>query len=284
MHRVRLKRFLDTEQVQIYEKVGGREVKDDFCEHDYLYTKTKKKNKHLTENPFNDNKHEWVTDFNETDKADSIRASRSRTVNKIYDIARANTWEWFVTLTFNPELVDSFNYSAVVKKLSLWLNNMRKKCPEMKYIVVPEKHKSGRWHFHGLFSNIDNMDFVDSGKTDNGKVIYNLGNYKLGWSTATEIEDTHRASSYMCKYITKDLCSVTMGKKRYWASRNVNLPEVIDYDVEMKYEDIIACCDIGNSHMKTNEGYLTVTYIDVPIYSTNTMRFVENEPNLSLPD
>lgn len=285
MYRVRVKRFADTEQIQVYEKVGRREAKDDFLEHDYLYTTKKPKNASLIENPFNDDKSEWVTKVTEPDKEDSIRISRSRTINKIYDIARSNTWDWFFTLTFNPDKVDSLNYTVVVKKLSDWLKNMRKKCPDMKYIVVPEQHKSGRWHFHGLFADVNEMDFIDSGRvSESGKVVYNVGNYKLGWSTATKIEDNHRASSYMCKYITKDLCRLTQNKKRYWASRNVNLPDVIDYDVNMTYEDIMKCIDLENGHAKSVEGFINVSYVDVPIYSTNTCSFVENDISACLPD
>ena len=112
----------------------------------------------------------------------------------IYDIAKSNEWEWFFTLTFNPEKVDSFNYANVTDKLSQWLKNMRKKCPDMMYLVVPEQHESGRWHFHGLFSHVENMRFVDSEKRDKkGRIIYNVGSYRLGFSTATQIEDVKKA-------------------------------------------------------------------------------------------
>ena len=84
----------------------------------------------------------------------SMRVSMSRTVNRLYYLARSNRWDWFVTLTFAPDKVDRSDYGACVKLLSKWLNNCRRKVPEMKYIVVPEQHKSGAWPFHGLFSQI----------------------------------------------------------------------------------------------------------------------------------
>jgi len=285
MNHVRVKRFLDSEQVQIYEKQGRREAADDFLEHDYLYSKKKPRGKTLKENPFNGDKLEWMKEVREADRSDSVRASRSRTINKVYDIARSNMWEWFFTLTFNPEKVNSYNYAEVVKRLSLWLNNMRKKCPDMKYIVVPEKHKSGRWHFHGLFADVGKLDFIDSGYvSDSGKVIYNVGNYKLGFSTAIKLDGSPKVVSYLCKYITKEVCEATKGKKRYWASRNVKLPEIMDFDVTMDINDILKCCDVVNGHLKSLEGYVNVSYIDAPIYSTNTCSFVENSVGLCLPD
>lgn len=161
----------------------------------------------------------------------SLRSSMGRTVNKVYYLARSNDWEWFFTLTFNPDLVDSFSYEECTAKLSKWLNNIRRSCPDVKYIVVPEQHKSGRWHFHGLFSNCNNLGFVDSGKrTKSGDVIYNVGKYRLGFSTATKVKDPRRVTKYIGKYITKDLCAVTKGKKRYWSSRNL-----AEADIEKKY-------------------------------------------------
>lgn len=197
----------------------------------------------------------------------SLRSSMGRTVNKVYYLARSNNWEWFFTLTFNPDIVDSFCYEDCTTKLSVWLNNMRKKSPNMKYLVVPELHKSGRWHFHGLFADCDTLGFVDSGKrTKSGDIIYNVGKYKLGFSTATKVRDARRVTKYIGKYITKDLCAVTKGKKRYWASRNL-----AQADIEKKYyapeelpllleqlQDVatsVACC--------TSEGLGKTFYIEL---------------------
>ena len=128
----------------------------------------------------------------------SLRSSMGRTVNKVYYLSRSNDWEWFFTLTFNPEVVDSFDYTACTEKLSNWFTVMRRGCPDMKYIVVPEQHKSGRWHFHGLFADCDNLGFVDSGKrTKDGDIIYNVGKYRLGWSTATRVKDFRRVTKYI---------------------------------------------------------------------------------------
>ena len=50
-------------------------------------------------------------------------------------------------------------------------------------------HSVGKaWHFHGLLANCDNLTFNDSGHIDKrGRIIYNLTNYKLGFSTATKV-------------------------------------------------------------------------------------------------
>ena len=68
----------------------------------------------------------------------------------------------------------------------------------------------------------------------NGKPIYNLANWKLGFSTVTQVQDTTRVSHYIAKYITKDLCAVTKGKRRYWASRNCRKATVKAYNIDLE--------------------------------------------------
>lgn len=159
----------------------------------------------------------------------SLEESIRRTERAIYDYALSNIWDWFVTLTFNPDLVDSFNYDECAAKVSQWLKDLRKrKVPDFAYLVVPDLHKSRRFHFHGLFRGIEPL-LTDSGKRDlAGRTIYNVGAYKLGWSTATRIDCPVRAAGYLLKYITKELAVVTFNRKRYWASRNLDKPAVTD--------------------------------------------------------
>lgn len=175
-------------------------------------------------NPFTE-KREVIKELPDTERARQVSLSRTR--QNIYYIARSNVWDWFVTFTFNPEFVDSYDYSLCTDKLSYWLSNMRKKCPNMRYIVVPEKHESGRYHFHGLFADCEDLNFIDSGHKTKGQTIYNISAYKYGFTTATRVRDTEKVSKYICKYVTKDLCSVMFGKRRYWASRNVNKSPII---------------------------------------------------------
>lgn len=158
-------------------------------------------------------------------EAESLRRSKE-TVRRY---AFANEWEWFCTLTFNPEKVDSYNYQECVNKLSVWLNNARRKEPDMRYLWVPELHKSGRFHFHGLMSNISSLRLLESGKRDKtGRPIYNIGKYRLGWSTATRVSNNQAVAGYLLKYLTKEMCAVTFNRRRYWVSKNCELPEEVE--------------------------------------------------------
>lgn len=175
-------------------------------------------------------------------KIRSWEESTRRTKQKIYEHARANRWEYFVTYTFNPDKVNSEDYDESYRAISDHLKYVRKKySPDLKYMVVPELHKDGKkFHFHALISNIGNMVLDDSGKRDKRKIIYNIKNYKLGWSTAISIGDgeSARTANYITKYITKGLVFFTEKRQRYLVSQNLDKPEIMT--LKMKIDDIQA--------------------------------------------
>jgi len=139
-----------------------------------------------------------------------------RTVQRVYDLARSNNFDWFITLTLSPEKVNRYDYEACadcVKKFTKWLGKRGGR-----WLIVAEQHKDGAYHFHGLVSaDMDLILFKDN--------IYNLGNYEWGFSTATPISDRARVATYIGKYITKSR-GVPKGKKQYWASRNLQEPQI----------------------------------------------------------
>ena len=68
-------------------------------------------------------------------------SSKSRTINQIYEIARANIWDYFLTLTFDRRKFDSSDYDLLCDKVSNWLHNLKKRyAPDLKYLIVPELH------------------------------------------------------------------------------------------------------------------------------------------------
>ena len=157
-------------------------------------------------------------------KDEDIHRSMGRARAKVRRLALANSFRWFVTLTLDPQKVDSHSGEAVVKKLNAWLSNQVQR-NGLRYILVPERHKKGGIHFHGFFS--DHVAAVDSGTMkppgggkprkprsqaqreewlrSGGQVVYNLPGWSLGFTTAMELYGDYPAAvSYVCKYIGKD--------------------------------------------------------------------------------
>lgn len=178
----------------------------------------------------------------------SVQKSLKRTKDKVFDYANAVEWQWFCTFTCSEEKVhDRTDYGEVSLKMTAWLRNMRSRyCPDMKYVLVPEKHKNGAWHFHGLFSDCSGLGFVaavNNGKGANfgkplvrgGQQVYNISRYKLGFTDCTEIRDTKKVANYILKYITKEMVYETLGRKRYWNSKN--LPRVKEEIALVNFDD-----------------------------------------------
>lgn len=220
MYNVKVSEYLESTEVVYYANVitGHSKEKDSFLvERDdelielysYMAFGTKPPKEQKQENPLH-----------------SFYVSYNRTKNKIYNYARDNTWEWFLTFTFDPKQVDSFNYDEVVKVMSDFLRDIGNNTKiKTKYLIVPEKHKSGRYHLHGVFSNMDmslwKMQF--SGHTTKGGLpIYNIGGFPYGFTTATQVQSSTRVSHYISKYITKDMFDGIKNKKRYWSTRNLS--------------------------------------------------------------
>lgn len=151
-------------------------------------------------------------------KIDNQKRARS----EVFDLCRSNSFDYFVTLTIDPSKCDSFDYNSSVqevRKFTKWLT-----VHQCSYILVPEQHSSGRWHFHGLIKG--NLQIVQAYNYNTGFPIdgvYNLKNYKLGFSTVSKIKDQAKVSTYVVKYLSKDL-SVPKGRKRYWCSSGLSRP------------------------------------------------------------
>lgn len=199
----------------------------------------------------------------------SLEKSMSRTVSQIYEVSRANTWDYFITLTFNRKILDSSDYDLLSKKVGTWLKNLKARyAPDLKYLIVPELHKDGiHYHFHAVIANTGDIKFVDSGIKKKGHIIYNMPNWKYGWSTASKVVDSNRVSSYITKYITKELCSLSKNRNRYWCSQNCDRANVKVYN--LPYEDINSILD-SNVHLLqhvsskiVSDSGLAVTYIEM---------------------
>lgn len=172
----------------------------------------------------------------------NVSRSAHRSRQALYDICRCNDFLYFVTWTFNKAKVDRLNDATVKRKFTQFQNYLRKKFPQMYYVAVPEYHKKGGLHFHLLIGGItmDELKAVPARyekrkgrhkKGDlifkNGKQIFNVERWKLGYSTLSVIANGEASKHYICKYITKQhFDDRFFGKRRYYVSNNIRRPEI----------------------------------------------------------
>ena len=146
----------------------------------------------------------------------SMRRARA----KLRRLALANQFEYFVTLTLDPAKIDRYDGAAVVKALGRWCDNMVRR-HGLRYILVPEFHRlrpgetERAFHFHGFMAG-HGLKAVDSGVEWDGRTVYNLPQWTLGFTTAQRLYgDYHAAVGYCCKYIGKQEGERALGRWYY---------------------------------------------------------------------
>lgn len=144
------------------------------------------------------------------DMARSMRRARAQ----LRRLALANRFDYFVTLTLDPERIDRYDPAAVTKALSQWCSNMVKR-HGLRYVLVPEQHKDGAFHFHGFMAG-EGLKAVNSGVKWDGRPVYNLPQWTLGFTTAQQLYGTYSAAvGYCCKYIGKQQGQRPLGRWYY---------------------------------------------------------------------
>lgn len=144
-----------------------------------------------------------------------------RAKDKVFEIAYANPFQYFVTLTLNEDKISRTNKKEIIRALNVWFQNLVARSGFI-YVFCPEYHLDGNAiHFHGLCAG--NLKLFDSGtvyvsgfkkpmkrkKAERlglqGRTVYNLENWKYGFSTVIALdEQKERTALYVTKYIVKD--------------------------------------------------------------------------------
>lgn len=242
--------------------------------------------------------------------------NRSKKAIYDYGRSNVWEWFFTLTFERNEEFTAE-NYDECKKKCLKWFHNIKDKyCHDLKYLIVPEMHhESNSWHFHALVSNcnelniarkeniaINQQEFLKDEETHqiildrygnpkpnkyygkplrvsypDGDFIYNISQYKNGFSTATRIKDTKKAVSYIVKYITKDMAAITSGKRRYLPSNNLNTPITNTALLASDQLNNIITDIQQNYNVKLATNCIKTYKIDVPGYS-NAITVFEFDP------
>lgn len=206
---------------------------------------------------------------------EKAKKSVNRSYQNVDNLAKANaeSFKYFITLTFADKLEDekykklnkerkegeynlNFKYVEDARNVEMCSKILHRffdnvnvqltktyKLPKLKYLGVPEYQSNGNIHYHFLISEIPEemlyqvpewLDYDNYSKTyKNG---LGIKSWLWGKSDVEEIKDKARITSYIEKYLTKDLkeCSEIMykerlNKKRFYKSNNLIKPK-ITYD------------------------------------------------------
>lgn len=240
-----------------------------------------------------------ILTYTKREVLNSMACSLRRTKICMNMLLEMNDFDWFATLTFDKQKIDRTNDEAVYNAYKKYINNIKHQFPNFKYLTVLERHEDGCIHFHLLIAGLTpkQLGLVNSGKvccswafykdkicskeyfektkhehelTDtDGLAVYNVTTFPYGLTTVTRIASRERCNSYVKKYINKDIGKSTeIFKKRFFYSKNLNRPAVVDrligadFDTPRNIKDIMS----NNPHFQNadftnyNEEYNILQY------------------------
>lgn len=148
--------------------------------------------------------------------SDAQRRAARRARKQLFELCACNDFDLFFTLTLDKERIDRYDYKTIVRRFGQWADN-RVRRRGLRYVAVPELHKDGAVHFHGL-CNSAAVRLVDSGRADkkSGQKIFNLSDWRFGFTSAIYIYGASGAAAqYVAKYVTKQQSGGTIGGRYY---------------------------------------------------------------------
>lgn len=174
-----------------------------------------------------------------------LDASLSRAKSVVLQLALCNEWDYFCTFTISGAKYDRSDLPAWRDSFTQWIRDQRKKGDDIAYLLVPERHKDGSWHAHGLFRGLGAGNLVTFKEWDrsgfrspNGRRLPRRlvdSDYetwpayyeKFGNNSFGLIRSQVAAAFYVSKYISKELDrSVSdVGLHLYYCSRGLNRAE-----------------------------------------------------------
>ena len=160
----------------------------------------------------------------------------ARARSMVLQYALCNPWDYFFTGTLDETKYDRYNVDKFMNDLSQFVRDKRKKyAAKFQVLLIPEHHKDGAWHVHGLIYGLPNevlrpfrppepQHLIDGG-------FLNWEDYqgKFGFCSLAPIRDHVATAYYVTKYISKDLSQRAgdLGKHLYFHSRPLRKAEAV---------------------------------------------------------
>lgn len=163
----------------------------------------------------------------DADSNERFQESISRTKSLVRQYARCNDWKYFFTFTLSPEKWDRFNLKDFYRSFSKMVNNLnyrRFDGNKLKYVIIPEQHKNGAWHMHGIMNGLPEGELIEN---EHGYLDWPRYSEKYGYCSISVIRDMDACSLYITKYVTKEMFKTTFEKGSHvvMASHGLNKAE-----------------------------------------------------------
>lgn len=155
-------------------------------------------------------------------EAERLTNNIVRARSRVLELGYCNKWEFFCTLTLDGSLRDRYDLPAFVKALGVWIGNYNKRYnTHLRYILIPEQHKDGAYHMHGLLSGVAASSLC---KNEHGYLDMPYYRKHFGYISLDRLRSKDKAVSYITKYISKGFSQtdIKSGKHLFYASKKLD--------------------------------------------------------------
>lgn len=204
---------------------------NDYCQ---VYVYEKKQSKSINKDNENDLELKKVKINSMVDKT-TISENELKLSNKIelrsimrsklecQRLAKANMSDWktFITLTFEENVQD---VKKANKCFKYFIDKVRRKKKDLKYLCITEFQKRGAIHYH-MLCNIDINDETLMYAQEDNKKFKHIKYWNEGFNSVEVMTgDVKKIVGYIAKYMTKDIDNRLFSHHRYFYSQNLNKP------------------------------------------------------------
>lgn len=154
-----------------------------------------------------------------------------RAKSMVLQYALCNSWDYFFTGTLDKSKFNRYELDSFQKRLSQFIRDKRKVYgTQLSFLLVPEQHKDGAWHMHGLISGLPDSVLRRFRPPEPQKLVHssylNWPDYmqKFGFCSLGPIRHPVATSFYISKYVSKEISrrGGALGKHLYFHSRPLN--------------------------------------------------------------
>lgn len=183
--------------------------------------------------------------LNEPDRARQLRRIRKTSRS----IAYGSRWAWYVTLTVSPELCDRYSfddiYRRVFRDIIYRYNHGARSDRRLLYFFVPEFHKDGAIHLHGLLKNVrrESLRRNENGYLEIADFRNHLGFMNIQSLSKASRDGYKKTVDYVLKYVTKSFEHLPPGVHSYYCSKGLPRGEVIQKTYDESIEALINSAD-----------------------------------------
>nr|WP_326171392.1 hypothetical protein [uncultured Oscillibacter sp.] len=192
--------------------------------------------------------------------------SYSRSRSKVLQYALCNEWDYYVTITVDPKRFDRWDLDVIWEYLCRFFRFYSRNYSRLSYLLVPERHKDGAWHFHGFLAGVLDshlFPFVPGlhpqKLIDAGYVNFPALGQVIGYVSLGKIQDPVKAGFYVTKYITKEHAHDDFYQHLYYHSQGLKSARPVAdcytsnfaLDDCLTFESDFVCC--GWARLKSSD-------------------------------